>query len=100
MNRARLCAVLEGALHVWRVEGRVSAAKDACVLRAAGRVVTVARVTGEDEPPYWEVAVDGVDDEGGPPPQPCAGIHGMLRAVRDLLDPESAARPLVIGGAS
>lgn len=95
MNAARLHALLEGALHVWRVEGRVVAAGDACVLRAAGRVVTVARVTGDGEPPYWAVAVDG-----GPPPQPCAGIHGMLRAVRDRLDPTGAARRLVVGGTS
>ncbi len=97
MNAARLHALLEGALHVWRVEGRVTAAGDACVLRAAGRVVTVARVTGDGEPPYWEVAVDDTD---GPPPQPCAGIHGMLRAVRDRLDPTGSAGRLVVGGTS
>jgi len=90
-------AVLRGALHVWRVEGDVTAAGAACGIRAAGRVVTVARVTGDDEPPYWEVAVEAED---GPPPQPCAGIHGMLRAVRDLLDPTGAAQRLVVGQAS
>ena len=97
MNRLRLCELLQGALHVWRVNGDVAVAQECCAIQAAGRKVTVARVMEEGEPPYWEVAVEGED---GPPPQPCAGIHGMLRAVRDLLDPESAAGRLVVGRVS
>ena len=97
MNRLRLCDLLRGALHVWQVNGDVAVAGEYCAIQAAGRVVTVARVAEEGEPPYWEVAVEGKD---GPSPQPCAGIHGMLRAVRDLLDPKSAAGRLVVGRVS
>ncbi len=97
MNGALLCDLLRGALYVWRVDGQVTAAGDEGVINAGGRVVTVARVREDGEPPYWEVAID---DENGPPPQPCAGIHGMLRAVRDLIDPASAAGRLVVGRTS
>ena len=97
MNGLRLRELLQGALHVWRVNGDVAVAGECCAIRASGRVVTVARVMEEGEPPYWEVALEG---ESGPPPQPCAGIHGMLRTVRDLLDPKSAAGRLVVGRVS
>lgn len=94
MKREQLSELLRGALHVWRVDGQVTAAvEDACAINAGGRVVTVARVREDCEPPYWEVAVDDTD---GPPPQPCAGIHGMLRAVRDLIDPVGAAGRLIV----
>ena len=92
---ADIKAVLQGALHVWRGEGIVTAAPGGCAIRAGGRVVTLARMREDGEAPYWEVGVDG-----GPPPQPCAGIHGMLRAVRDLLDPSGAAQRLVVGRVS
>jgi hypothetical protein len=94
MNRAQLGELLRGALRVWRVDGDVTVAQTSCAIRAAGRVVTVMRVSDAGGAPYWEV---GGDDADGPPPQPCAGIHGMLRAVRDLLDPDSDAGRLIVG---
>jgi hypothetical protein len=94
MDRAQLGELLRGALRVWRVDGAVTVAQKCCAIRAAGQVVTVMRVREEGDAPYWEV---GVDDADGSPPQPCAGIHGMLRAVRDLLDPDSDAGRLIVG---
>jgi hypothetical protein len=94
----RLHGLLTGALAVWRIEGL--AVKDtknrtACTVHTAAGRVAVERVTGDGETPYWEVSA--LDQDLPLPPLPYAGIQGMLRAVRDLLDPDNSGARLVIG---
>lgn len=90
----RTGALLSGALAVWRVEGRVirdDAKSCAFTVSANGIEVTVERIVDDGDAPYWEVASHET------PSLPYAGIQGLLRAVRGLLDLDLPATRLVIG---
>ncbi len=94
----RLHGLLTGALAAWRIEGH--AVKNiqqhtACTVHTAAGRVAVQRVTDDGAAPYWEVSA--LDQDVPLPALPYAGIQGMLRAVRDLLDPDSSGARLVIG---
>lgn len=87
-------ALLSGALAVWRVDGRIArdeANPCAFTVSANDVDVTVERITDDGDAPYWEVASHGM------PSLPYAGIQGMLRAIRGIVDPERPAARLVIG---
>lgn len=94
----RLSVLLTGALSVWRLSGQIvkDTAKPArCIVRTDVVEVAVQRVTDDGDTPYWEVAP--LDPNTPIPPLPYAGIQGMLRAVRNLLDPDPISARLVIG---
>lgn len=87
-------ALLSGALDVWRVEGRIvrdDTKPCAFTISAVGRDVTVERITDDGDTPYWEIASHDA------PSLPYAGIQGLLRAVRDVIDPETPTVRLVVG---
>ena len=87
-------ALLSGALAVWRVEGRIVRDDNkpcAFIVSAIGKDVTVERITDDGDAPYWEIASPDM------PSLPYAGIQGMLRAVRNVIDPETPTARLVVG---
>jgi hypothetical protein len=94
----QLYALLTGALSVWRLNGRVvrDAEKSACcIIQTKIAEVAVERITNDGDTPYWDVAL--LDPDTTVPPLPYAGLQGMLRAVRDLLDQDPISARLVIG---
>jgi hypothetical protein len=96
---ARLFDLLNGGLSVWRIGGQVTRERDGCVVHPTdgGALVFVQRVTEESAAPYWTVSTEADPALAALLAQPYAGTQGMLRAVRDALDPEAAAHRLVVG---
>lgn len=87
-------ALLSGALAVWRVEGRIvrdNSKPCTFIVSAIGKNITVERITDDGDAPYWEISAPEM------PSLPYAGIQGMLRAVRNVIDPETSTARLVVG---
>jgi hypothetical protein len=80
--------LLEESLALWRVPGAVEAHGEGALVRAAGRVVRIARGRAS----RWAVSVDG----GGE--RPCASIAGVLSAVRELLEVTGGTRLRIAPG--
>ncbi len=97
---ARLRALLDGALRVWRIDATVTWDGGTCVIQPPGdgAPVFVRRVTDDGDAPYWAVSSDGDPALTALLGQPYAGVQGMFRAVRDALDPTAGAQRLVVGG--
>jgi hypothetical protein len=97
---ARLYTLLEGALQVWRIDAELTRDGDACVLHPTsdGAPIFVRRVTDDGDAPYWTVSTEADPALAALLAQPFAGVQGMLRAVRDALDPNAGAQRLVVGG--
>jgi hypothetical protein len=102
---SRLFDLLNGGLAVWRIAGKVTRARGGCVVHPAdgGAPVFVRRVSDDGAAPYWTVSVEDSSLIEVDPAlaallaQPYAGAQGMLRAVRDALDPDAGAHRLVVG---
>ncbi|MBT5810953.1 MAG: hypothetical protein HOI19_11300 [Rhodospirillaceae bacterium] len=96
---ARLTALLDGALLVWRIDASVSRDGAVCMIQPAGGggPVFVRRVTDDGDAPYWTVSSEADPALAALLAQPFAGVQGMLRAVRDALDPTAGAQRLVMG---
>jgi hypothetical protein len=102
---ARLFDLLTGGLSVWRIAGHVTVEADGCVVHRpdGGALVFVRRVIDDGPAPYWSVSTEADSEKAADRAlaallaQPYAGAQGMLRAVRDALDPDAAAHRLVVG---
>ena len=102
---ARLFELLSGALQVWRVAASVTREDGACVVSPTdgGAPVFVRRITDDGAAPYWTVTKNAAPASDMDPAlaallaQSYAGVQGMLRAVRDALDPDAGAHRLVVG---
>ena len=97
---ARLHVLLDGALQVWRIDAELRRDGDACVLRPTGASapVFVRRVTHDGDAAYWTVSSESDSALAALLAQPYAGVQGMLRAVRDALDPTANTQRLVVSG--
>lgn len=101
----RLRRLLQGSLSVWRLRARIEeiASDPPTILIRAGddNGVYVTRRDGSDLPPCWEVRRTGLRgaDPGFAdlPARRYAAVPGMLRGVRDALEPDARAGRLVIG---
>jgi hypothetical protein len=96
----QLHGLLDGALQVWRIDAELTCDGAACVLHptGAGAPVFVRRVTDDVNAAYWTVSSEADSALAALLAQPYAGVQGMLRAVRDALNPTANTQRLVVGG--
>lgn len=94
-ERDPLVALLRGSLSIWGVAGGVEAAGGVAVLRTAdGGTVSVRRATGPDGAPGWCVSTLAPEPGRFHP-----SIVGVLREIRNVVDPDRPPGRLVIAPA-
>ncbi len=88
MTDAELANLLSDCLVVWGVEGRIVAADDGIVVRAADTSLIVARAGPERRPARWLLQTER-RAASGRPPQAASSITGLLGGLRSALSADA-----------